>query len=93
MADKLWRIRTTASWKRIVYDLHHSTGIFTSTVLLVITASGVVIHYQSLGNAIEGLNHSAPTPPAVQPPSDAGSVTISSIAPRERRRRVARRQS
>ena len=44
--DKLWRIRWSASWKRIVYDLHHSLGIIASLVLFVITASGTVIHYE-----------------------------------------------
>ncbi|MEO7086007.1 MAG: PepSY-associated TM helix domain-containing protein [Gemmatimonadaceae bacterium] len=76
--DKLWRINTHASWKRIAFDIHHATGIITSLVLIVITASGLVIHYETLSDAIDKLNRSPP-PPAQpkQPAADSSAVTIS----------------
>lgn len=75
--DKLWRIHGGASWKRIVYDLHHASGIVTGIVLVVITASGLVIHYETLSKAIDKLNQSPPPPQPTQPPADPGNVIIS----------------
>ncbi len=72
--DKLWRIRWSASWKRIAYDLHHSLGIIASLVMFVITASGMVIHYDTFGRAIATLDATPRTPPPTQPP---GSSPIS----------------
>lgn len=65
--DKLMRIHTSASWKRINFDLHHALGIVASLVLIVICASGLVVHYDGLAKAIRSLD-SAPTPaPPTQP--------------------------
>jgi uncharacterized iron-regulated membrane protein len=75
--DKLWRIRWSASWKRITYDLHHSLGIVAALVMFVITASGMVIHYESLGRAITKLDATPRTPPPKQPPADSGATLIS----------------
>ena len=58
--DKLWRISWRASWKRIAYDLHHSLGIAAALVLLLVTASGIAMHYRALGKAIDGIG----SPPA-----------------------------
>lgn len=75
--DKLWRIRWSASWKRITFDLHHSLGIIASLVMLVVTASGMVIHYETFGRAIAKL-HAAPRAPLPkQPPADSGATPIS----------------
>lgn len=41
--DKIWRMRMGASWKRIVFDLHHLLGIAASAVLVVMLASAVAI--------------------------------------------------
>jgi uncharacterized iron-regulated membrane protein len=46
--DKLWRIRWSASWKRVVFDLHHAFGVFAALILVVISASGLFIHYPKL---------------------------------------------
>jgi uncharacterized iron-regulated membrane protein len=70
--DKLIRVRTGASWKRINFDLHHALGIIAAVVLIVITSSGLVIHYEALTRAVKALD-SAPSPgPPKQPP---GSFT------------------
>ena len=33
--DKIWKVRTSASWKRINFDLHHLLGITTSVIAIV----------------------------------------------------------
>ena len=33
--DKIWKVRTSASWKRINFDLHHLLGITTSLIAVV----------------------------------------------------------
>jgi uncharacterized iron-regulated membrane protein len=48
--DKIATVRWSASWKRIVFDLHHVTGILAAVVLLIIAGSGVVMHYAPLSN-------------------------------------------
>ena len=50
--DKLVRITTTASLKRINFDLHHAFGSVAALILIVITASGLVIHYGPLTQAV-----------------------------------------
>ena len=65
--DKLLRIHTGASWKRINFDLHHLFGIIASLVLIVICASGLVVHYDGLANAIKSLDSAPPAPPPTQP--------------------------
>jgi len=75
--DKLWKIHASASWKRIVFDLHHASGIATGLILLVVTASGLVIHYETLSKAIDKLNTTPPPSPAQQPAADSGATVIS----------------
>ncbi|MEP6494450.1 MAG: PepSY-associated TM helix domain-containing protein [bacterium] len=75
--DKLWRIRWSASWKRIVFDLHHSLGAFAAIILLIISLSGMFIHYPTLSALMSSLN-SAPAAPALeQPKADGGAHGIS----------------
>jgi uncharacterized iron-regulated membrane protein len=75
--DKLWRVRWSASRKRIVFDLHHAAGVIAAVVLLVITTSGLFIHYQSLNGLMAKLN-TEPVPSAPsQPPGEAGASVIS----------------
>ncbi|MEP6733737.1 MAG: PepSY-associated TM helix domain-containing protein [bacterium] len=74
--DKLWRIRWSASWKRIVFDIHHSLGIIASLVLFAITLSGMVIHYEPLGDAILKLDAAPRTPTPKQPPASNGATRI-----------------
>ena len=70
--DKLLRIHTRASWKRINFDLHHALGIFAAPVLIIITASGLIIHYDALTKLVLSLDAApAPRPPA-QPAAPAG---------------------
>jgi uncharacterized iron-regulated membrane protein len=75
--DKLWRIQWSASWKRIAFDLHHSLGIVAALVLLVITASGLFIHYESLNSLMARLDQSLPPEIPEQPEPSAGSAQIS----------------
>ena len=79
--DKLVRINTSASWKRINFDLHHAFGIFTSLVLIVITASGLVIHYDGLAMAIKSLDSKPPFSPPSQPAPPPSSADAPSLRP------------
>jgi uncharacterized iron-regulated membrane protein len=75
--EKLWRVRWSASWKRIVFDLHHSLGVFAALVLLVITTSGLFIHYESLNSLMARLDR---FPPPEVPRQAAGSRTGGQIS-------------
>ncbi len=75
--EKLWRIVWGASWKRVVYDLHHLLGILAALVLLVITSSGTIIHFESLGKAIAGIGSGPPAPAPQQIARDAGAALVS----------------
>jgi uncharacterized iron-regulated membrane protein len=75
--DKLIRISTTASWKRINFDLHHALGIVAALILIVITASGLVIHFDVLTNAVRSLDSTPPAPPPQQPGGNAAGLTQS----------------
>ena len=74
---KLWRMRIGASWKRVVFDLHHLLGVSTAIVLLFISASGAVIMYPVLGELLGKLDRSSPAPRPVQPAADPGMRPLS----------------
>ncbi len=80
--DKLMRIHTGASWKRINFDLHHALGIVAALFLVIITASGLVIHYQALANAVKSLDRStvAPLPKQSPEPADAPPLSFDAAA-------------
>lgn len=75
--DKAWRIRWTASWKRVVFDLHHALGIVTSLVLFIVMASGLVIHYEGVSKAIASLDATPRPKPPAQPGAAAPTAAIS----------------
>jgi len=75
--DKLWRVNTSASWKRINFDLHHSLGIWAAVVLLIITSTGLWVRYATVDEWMRKLN-SSPTPPVPsQPAADPGMPLLS----------------
>jgi uncharacterized iron-regulated membrane protein len=80
--DKLVRITTTASWKRINFDLHHAFGSVAALILIVITASGLVIHYGPLTQAVRSLDTTPPAAPPRQPaaPANAPPRTFDALA-------------
>lgn len=71
--DKLFRVHTGASWKRINFDLHHALGIVASLVLIVICTSGLLVHYDGLANAIKSLDTVPPSAPPKQPSGSASA--------------------
>jgi uncharacterized iron-regulated membrane protein len=76
--DKLWRVRLTASWKRINFDLHHSVGVFSAVIALVIIATGIWVHFDAIDNVMRMLNRSpSPTAPPKQPPATPGTPVLS----------------
>ncbi len=77
--DKFWRVNTGASWKRINFDVHHAAGIFASLVLIVITTSGLVVHYDGLAKAIQSLDTTPPPPPPKQPDNASGAARTPSF--------------
>jgi len=82
--DKVWRVRLSASWKRINFDLHHLLGIATFVVLFLITATGVAMHYSIIGRAIAKLDRFSDPAPAParqsQPAPEAPTVSLESAA-------------
>ncbi len=80
--DKLIRVNTSASWKRVNFDLHHALGIVAAIVMIVITSSGLWIHYDGIGKLIKSLDSApavtAPTQPAG--PSDAPRPSFDAMA-------------
>jgi uncharacterized iron-regulated membrane protein len=75
--DRQWRVLWSASWKRVTFDLHHALGVVASLVLVVISASGLVIHYDALGRLIGGLDRASSAPSAKQSAAAAGATAIS----------------
>ncbi len=80
--DKLWRLRLAASWKRINFDLHHLLGIATFVVLLLMTVTGVIMHYPLAGRAIGKLDRVRSSDPAqpAQPSPLTPMVSLDSAA-------------
>ena len=75
--EKLWRVNTSGSWKRTNFDLHHSLGIFSAVVLLIITSTGLWVRYATVDEWMRKLN-SSPTPPVPsQPAADPGMSVLS----------------
>ena len=80
--DKLWRVNASGSWKRTNFDLHHSLGIFSAVVLLIITSTGLWVRYGTVDEWMRKLN-SSPTPPVPsQPAVEPGTrlLSVDSIA-------------
>jgi len=64
------------SWKRVVFDLHHATGIAASVVLAAMTFTGVWMHYDWMTRAIRSLDGTVAVQ-AKQPPAPPDSPTLS----------------
>ena len=75
--DKSWRVRWSASWKRVVFDLHHQLGIVAALVLVLITTSALVMHYQTLNDLVYRLDRSPPDEVLDQLASASPSASIS----------------
>ena len=82
--DKLWRIRWSASWKRIVFDVHHALGLVAAIVLVIVTGTGVWMGFPAqVDPLVLGLNRTplpAGQPRAPAPPPGAPPVSLDSIA-------------
>jgi uncharacterized iron-regulated membrane protein len=79
--DRIWRVLWSASWKRVVFDLHHQVGILAALVLVLITASGLVIHYQTLNRLVYRLDSGTPDPILGQsaPAPQSASISLDSL--------------
>lgn len=77
--DRLWRIRWSASWKRVVFDLHHALGVFAAVILLLITGTGVWMGYsRQIDPLVLALNRTpVPNGRPKQTPPDPGARPIS----------------
>lgn len=82
--ERAWRVRWSASWKRIVYDLHHALGIVSAVFLIVIMSTGVWIGFsKQINPLLQRLDDPpqvarAPEQPA--PPPGATPISLDSIA-------------
>lgn len=76
---RIWRVRWSASWKRIIFDLHHALGVLAALVLVVVCGTGVWIgYYKQVNPLVLKLNRTPvatarPTMPAPEP----GAIPIS----------------
>jgi uncharacterized iron-regulated membrane protein len=81
--EKLWRIRWSASWKRIVFDLHHALGVFAALVLLSIVGTGVWMGFaKQLNPLVLRLNRTPTSTAAPQqsaPAANAVPISLDSI--------------
>jgi uncharacterized iron-regulated membrane protein len=50
---KLLAMRIEGSWKRINFDLHHISGIYSMVFLLVVVGTGLLMSFPSLWGAVE----------------------------------------
>jgi uncharacterized iron-regulated membrane protein len=75
--DKIWRVNRAASWKRTNFDLHHSLGIFSAVVLLIITSTGLWVHYGTVDEWMRRLNSSPTRPIPSQPTAPPGTPVLS----------------
>ena len=50
---KIIRVKTTASWPRINFDLHNMVGLYSSALVLVLSLTGIVISYPQVSNLIK----------------------------------------
>lgn len=81
---RILTVRRAGSWKRSNFDLHNALGLYTSPVLLVVVASGLIIGFEGLANPlINRLNPSsasasasAPRPTGSTRPPGAGPISI-----------------
>jgi uncharacterized iron-regulated membrane protein len=76
--DRRWKIQWSASWKRVVFDLHHTAGILAAIVLLVITGTGVWMGYPDQVDALVMRLNRTPPPAGQprQPPPDSGARVV-----------------
>jgi len=75
--DKIWRVNRAGSWKRTNFDLHHSLGIFSAVVLLIITSTGLWVHYGTVDEWMRKLNSSPTRPIPSQPAAAPGTPLLS----------------
>jgi uncharacterized iron-regulated membrane protein len=85
--DKIWRVRHTASWKRINFDLHHVLGLLASVAIVVMTLTGVwMLQEEAITPLVRKLDRNpAATPEAAPHDSLAAVFSIDSLAARARR--------
>lgn len=85
--DKIWRVRWSASWKRVVFDLHHQLGVVAASVLLLITGSALVMHYETLNRFVYGIGGetSAEVQDQFVPAQSAIAISADSLAAIARR--------
>ncbi|MEP6690411.1 MAG: PepSY-associated TM helix domain-containing protein [Gemmatimonadaceae bacterium] len=74
---RIVRVSARASWKRVLFDLHHALGICASVVLLLMAASGATIMYRALGEMIGKLDGSPPPKRASPSVPASGAQVIS----------------
>jgi uncharacterized iron-regulated membrane protein len=75
--DKLWRVHTSGSWKRTNFDLHHALGIWSTVLLLIITSTGLWVHYATVDEWMRKLNRSPTAPVPSQPAAEPGMPLLS----------------
>lgn len=82
--DRRVAIALGASWKRVVFDLHHLVGVAASLVLVLMTTSALLVHSDALSSAVRsalgGSPNAFPTQPAGPPGTMPSFAAIDSAA-------------
>jgi len=66
-------------WKRRNYDLHVVLGIYSTVILLVVGATGLVWSFRTIGNAVDGMTprgKATPPPPHSMPSTGGTPISL-----------------
>lgn len=66
---KIVKVKASASWPRINFDLHNVVGLFSSAMLLVLALTGIAISYPQISGLIKSLDADDLVEPRSTPPA------------------------
>jgi uncharacterized iron-regulated membrane protein len=76
--EKVWRVNTSASWKRVNFDLHHALGLFAAVAILIMTTTGVwMLYAQTITPLVLKLDRTPPAPPPRAAPHGPDAISVS----------------
>lgn len=74
---KVLALTATASWRRTNLDLHHVLGFYSSLLMVVMCATGVIIAFEELTEPLLKRLDGRPEPPPVESTPIAGGTPLS----------------
>ena len=77
---KIVKVKASASWPRINFDLHNVVGLFSSAILLVLALTGIAISYPQVSGLIKNLDSADLVEPrSTLPPGDRRPLTVDEL--------------